>query len=116
MSLYERTSRPLLGFLDDINLDLDPDDQYCEVCPENKPVSDFPERPPTAACEHSVGSCRPCLERAIEVQTRSKTWNQISCPMCSERLVFTDIKEFGDPATFAKEACVGEDMSRRGSY
>lgn len=93
---------PLIGALNDLTLGLETHNQACEVCLEGKPVSDFPEHPPTAACKHSVKVCRSCLEEAIKIGMKSNMWNHISCPSCSEILAFANVKEFGDAATFAK--------------
>ena len=41
-------------------------------------MSDFPERPPTAACKPSVKVCRACLEEAIKIEMGAKMWNHIS--------------------------------------
>ena len=94
---------PLIGFLNDLTLGLHgDDDQLCEVCLEDLPISKFPEYPPTAACQHPVKVCIQCLKMSLKVQVRDKGYRQIECPSCSEILTFLDVKEFADHHTAAK--------------
>ena len=97
------TPMPLIGFLNDITLGLDmDDDQLCEVCLEDLPISEFPGLSPTAACQHPVKVCSTCLQRAIELQVRDKGCDQVRCPSCSERLRAADITEIADRPTAAE--------------
>lgn len=38
----------------------------------------------------------------VNSQEFRQVWHQINCLTCAERLVFADVKEFGDAATFAR--------------
>ena len=76
--------------------------QYCDVCLESHPIAEFPQRPPTAGCNHPVRVCLASLESSIRAQTDVKKWDAISCPTCAGVLQSADIKEFADATTFAR--------------
>lgn len=66
----------------------------CVVCTESRSLSHFPYEPPTARCAHDVDVCRRCLRTWISTSFSSKTWDDVNCPICAERLSIDDIREF----------------------
>ena len=80
----------------------DAETKMCHVCCESQSSTHFSSRSPTSTCKHSVEVCRLCLEKSIAEQMDQKIWDQIDCPVCTERLQFFDVKEFADLVTFEK--------------
>ena len=74
----------------------------CVVCYENLTARTVPQRRITSACNHEPDVCRSCLATSISTQFNSKVWDQISCPSCSQRLGFQDVKDFADPDVFTR--------------
>ena len=66
----------------------------CSVCTETRPLSQFPERPPTERCEHDIDTCYYCLRTWINCEFTTKMWNEIDCPSCRARLQYDDVKDF----------------------
>lgn len=66
----------------------------CVVCTDSHLLSQFPSEPPTARCIHDADVCRRCLRTWISTSFSSKTWNEINCPTCAERLMIKDIRDF----------------------
>ena len=74
----------------------------CVVCYEALSARTVPQRRITSACNHEPDVCRSCLATSISTQFNSKVWDQISCPSCSQRLGFQDVKDFADPDVFTR--------------
>ena len=74
----------------------------CVVCYETLNTRTIPQRRITSACNHEPDVCKSCLARSISTQITSKVWDQISCPTCSQRLGFQDVKTFADPDVFTR--------------
>ena len=78
------------------------DERLCQICYETLPGPNFPQRAPTSNCDHPANVCSACLAKSLAQQMDQRMWDQIDCPVCSERLGFFDVKEFADIATFEK--------------
>ena len=74
----------------------------CVVCYDTLNTRTVPQRRITSTCGHEPDVCRSCLAMSISTQFNSKVWDQISCPSCSQRLDFQDVKAFADPDVFAR--------------
>ena len=74
----------------------------CVVCYDPLTTRTVPQRRITTACNHEPDVCRSCLATSISTQFNSKVWDQISCPSCSQRLEFQDVKDFADPDVFTR--------------
>ena len=74
----------------------------CVVCYETLNAQTVPQRRITSACNHEPDVCRSCLATSISTQFNSKVWDRISCPSCSQRLDFQDVKAFADPDVFTR--------------
>lgn len=74
----------------------------CVVCTDSRSLSRFPSYSPTAQCTHSADVCRRCLRTWISTTFTSKIWDEISCPTCSERLDYEDVREFAPSHIFRK--------------
>ncbi|KAH5315555.1 hypothetical protein HBI24_016430 [Parastagonospora nodorum] len=74
----------------------------CNVCTETRPLFQFPERPPTEDCQHSIDTCTHCLQTWIESEFKSKMWNEVNCPTCRARLQFNDVKDFAPRNVFVR--------------
>ena len=74
----------------------------CVVCYETLNARTVPQRKTTSACNHEPDVCRSCLATSISTQFNSKVWDQISCPSCSQRLGFLDVKAFADSDVFTR--------------
>lgn len=74
----------------------------CVVCTESRSLSHFPYKPPTARCAHDVDVCSRCLRTWISTSFSSKTWDDVNCPTCAERLSYEDIREFAPSEIFRK--------------
>ncbi|KAF2192323.1 hypothetical protein K469DRAFT_735382 [Zopfia rhizophila CBS 207.26] len=74
----------------------------CIVCAESRSLHRFPKRPPTASCVHEVNTCWHCLRGWIRSEFESKIWDQISCPECSTRMQYEDIREFAPSEVFRR--------------
>ncbi|KAF2797013.1 hypothetical protein K505DRAFT_322868 [Melanomma pulvis-pyrius CBS 109.77] len=72
----------------------------CMVCAESLSVHRFPQRPPTAQCEHGINTCRHCLRGWIRSEFKSKVWDQLDCPECRARMEYDDVKQFAPPEVF----------------
>ena len=77
-------------------------ERECIVCMESLPLLDFPVRNITSSCSHTPDVCAPCLSQSIATQLSTKTWNNINCPTCNQRLDYAAVKKFADNATFEK--------------
>jgi hypothetical protein len=66
----------------------------CVVCTDSRSRSHFPSEPPTARCAHDADVCRRCLRAWITTSFLSKTWDDINCPTCAERLMIEEIRDF----------------------
>ena len=74
----------------------------CIMCFETLNPQNTPERRITSSCNHEPDVCRSCLATSISTQLDCKVWDQIDCPTCGHRLNFQDMREFADPAAFAR--------------
>ncbi|KAF2632608.1 hypothetical protein BU25DRAFT_319705, partial [Macroventuria anomochaeta] len=74
----------------------------CVICTDNRSLSRFPSDPPTAHCAHNADVCRRCLRTWISTTFASKVWDEINCPICSERLNYEDVREFAPSKVFRK--------------
>lgn len=74
----------------------------CVVCTDSRSLFRFPSYPPTAQCSHNADVCRRCLRTWIRTTFASKIWDEISCPTCSERLDYEDVREFAPSDIFRK--------------
>ena len=74
----------------------------CSICLESQSLQRFPNRSITSACNHAPDVCLTCLATSIETQISSKLWDQIDCPMCSQRLQYTDVKKFASSVVFGR--------------
>ena len=74
----------------------------CIVCYDTLNILTVPQRRITSTCGHEPDVCRSCLATSISTQFNSKVWDQISCPSCSQRLDFQDVKAFADPDVFTR--------------
>ena len=72
----------------------------CMVCTDGRSLSRFPSHPPTAQCAHNADVCRRCLRTWISTTFASKVWDDINCPICSERLDYEDVREFAPSEVF----------------
>ena len=74
----------------------------CVVCYGTLNERTVPHRRITSACNHEPDVCRSCLATSISTQFNSKVWDQISCPSCSQRLGFQDVRAFAEPDVFTR--------------
>lgn len=74
----------------------------CVVCTESRSISHFPIEPPTTRCAHDIDVCSRCLQIWISTSFSSKTWDDISCPTCAERLRIEDVQNFAPAEVYRK--------------
>jgi hypothetical protein len=74
----------------------------CEICLDELPIAEFPNRRISTGCNHDPSSCLPCLRASIKSHHENKIWDAISCPECTSRLNYRDIRDFADSETFAQ--------------
>ncbi|KAH6620068.1 hypothetical protein C7974DRAFT_225695 [Boeremia exigua] len=74
----------------------------CLVCTDNRLVSRFPTHPPTARCVHNADVCRRCLRTWIDTSFADRVWDEIDCPVCSQRLAYEDVREFAPSEIFRR--------------
>lgn len=63
----------------------------CAVCSDEKQPLEFPAKPPSAVCEHTVNTCKDCLQQWISSELESKGWDRLNCPECSVQLQHDDV-------------------------
>ncbi|KAJ4984141.1 E3 ubiquitin-protein ligase RNF19B [Stagonosporopsis vannaccii] len=74
----------------------------CVICTDNRCLSHFPSHAPTERCSHKADVCRRCLRQWITTTFAEKVWDEVNCPMCSERLDYEDVREFAPSEIFRK--------------
>ena len=72
----------------------------CAVCGDSKDPLEFPAKAPTAACEHSVQTCKQCLESWMASEFDTKGTEGINCPECTQTLSYQDVQQAASIATF----------------
>ena len=90
--------------LDELIWAAEPSEKECAVCREPKEPLEFPTKPPTEECTHTVQTCAECVSMWIESELESKGWQQISCPFpnCSSLLTYEDVKRDASESTFKR--------------
>ena len=77
----------------------------CQVCcaPFDADLS-LPERPPTAACAHAAGICKPCLSASIASSFQIRDASLMPCPheACPEVLNQDDVKQWATDEVYAR--------------
>ena len=74
----------------------------CIVCSDTLNESNTPTEDTTSACRHGRDICRQCIATSVVTQFREKTWDQIDCPNCSERLNYHDVRSHAETDTFER--------------
>lgn len=78
-----------------------PSTQSCIVCGEEKYPFEFPQMI-TQRCDHSPHICDEDLMGWVASELRSKTWDRIKCPECTELLHNEDMKTHASAETFER--------------
>ena len=74
----------------------------CDICVEERPLSEFPSAPITATCTHDFGStCKECIRRHLATQLSSRGDAALTC-ICNEPLTAHDVQRNADRADFAR--------------
>jgi len=77
----------------------------CEICDESAPTRTV-NCPITSSCSHPSARqiCRPCLEKHIEAQMSTQSWDSITCwvPRCDAVLQYKDMEKFAAPSDFER--------------
>lgn len=74
----------------------------CMICANTRSLHHFPHRNPTAQCEHETDVCRKCLRTWIASEFKAKMWDEINCPVCSQRLQHEDMRAFAPSDVFRR--------------
>lgn len=74
----------------------------CMVCTEKRTTRHFPNRAPTAQCEHEINTCKRCLRHWIRTQFSTRVWDQINCPECRVQMKYEDMREFAPTEIFRR--------------
>ncbi|KAL2830855.1 hypothetical protein BDW59DRAFT_158291 [Aspergillus cavernicola] len=77
---------------------LAPRNKECLTCLEELPLSSFPKKPITRACEHPAGQiCKPCLKRSLQAQLDGLGNQGFTCPLCKKPLSEHDVQTWANP-------------------
>lgn len=79
-----------------------PETKDCTVCAASKEMAEFPDEQISELCLHLPGVCSACLQTSIQVDFRSKRWDQIHCPECPALLDYHHVRKYADEDTFAR--------------
>ena len=74
----------------------------CSVCMDELPSAEFRREKTTPSCIHPPTTCRNCLKKSIDAQIQETAWDQLSCPVCPERLSFEVVQEFASEEAFQR--------------
>ncbi|KAI5198928.1 hypothetical protein E4T39_06529 [Aureobasidium subglaciale] len=74
----------------------------CIVCDETKYINQFPSSIKVNNHQHGHNTCRTCYFQHVQVEIDKKMWDQISCPECSVKLVYHQVKYMSDAEHFTK--------------
>ncbi|KAI5239014.1 hypothetical protein E4T43_07035 [Aureobasidium subglaciale] len=74
----------------------------CIVCDETKYTNQFPSSIKVNNHQHGHNTCRTCYFQHVQVEIDSNMWDQISCPECSVKLVYDEVKYMSDTEHFTK--------------
>lgn len=61
----------------------------CICCTESKSADEFPDDPPTEACDHPVRTCYECLNNWIHIRLRNSYTPNLQCPDCDQPMLGT---------------------------
>ena len=78
-------------------------DKECDICAEEKPLSDFPlpiELPSTCR-EHCLGVCRSCIRRSLARDIANRPLDRIRCPICVASWDYETFQTHASPEDFA---------------
>lgn len=79
-----------------------PQMRMCVICSDEMHPLDFPAKPPSRECTHTVNTCTNCLEKWVATDLDGRGWERISCPECGCALDHNDIHRAAAPEVFAR--------------
>lgn len=78
-----------------------PANETCNVCSDDKKVTQLPVRI-TTACEHKPSICKDCLTQWIHSSMETLTWDRLKCPECPQLLKFDDVRRHASREDFSR--------------
>lgn len=75
--------------------------ETCNVCSDEKRVSEMPNRRLiTASCEHDSSICKDCVGQWIASSMDTLTWDRLKCPECPQLLKYHNVQAFAPRDVF----------------